>query len=374
MAIETGVSYFSSRTLRHVKDDLREMVDHGCTYAVHCFTETDLAYYGDTMREVVGATREAGLEAWLDPWGLCGIFSGETFSRFPLDHPETRQVLSDGRRAGAACPNQPQTRAFLRGWIEACARSGGEVLFWDEPHFYVGFWRGDLSGAWACRCEVCLSLFRERHGGEMPAEFTAEVRAFREASLLELLNELCRHGHEKGLRNALCLLPTDLAAHGFPQPQERLAHALERRLAEAPSGALEAMLHFGVGDFEGAAAIPDLDVFGCDPYWYLFGTEAEPFVRAYGGAAAEAARRHGRDLQLWVQAFSLPAGREEELREGLRAAEELGATHVAAWSFQGTASMSQIRCARPEVVWRVLGEEFRRLRGTVYTSGKTPEK
>jgi hypothetical protein len=44
-------------------------------------------------------------------------------------------------------------------------------------------------------------------------------------------------------------------------------------------------------------------------------------------------------------------------------AAELGATHVAAWSYEGTASMSQIRCARPEVVWRVLGEAFRDLRG-----------
>ncbi len=117
-----------------------------------------------------------------------------------------------------------------------------------------------------------------------------------------------------------------------------------------------------MGDFEAAAAIPDLDVFGCDPYWYLFGTEAEPFVRAYGESAAQAARKHGRGLQLWVQAFSLPEGREDELRTGLRVAEEVGATHVAAWSFEGTASMSRIRCARPQVVWDVLGEEFRRLR------------
>jgi hypothetical protein len=360
--VETGVSYFSSRTLGHVRADLREMAEHGCSYVVHCFTETDLAYYRDTMRDIVGATREAGLEAWLDPWGVAGIFSGETFTRFPLDHPETWQVLSDGRKVGAACPNHPETRAFLRRWVEASAAAGGEVLFWDEPHFYVGPWRGDLSGAWGCRCDVCRERFRERHGAEMPGEFTPEVRAFREASLLELLSELCRYGREKGMRNALCLLPTDLAAHGFPQQQERLRTALERRLSEAGEGALEAMLHVGVGDFGSAAAIPDLDIFGCDPYWHLFGTEAEPFVRAYGGAAAEAAGKHGRGLQLWLQAFLVPEGREEELRTGVRVAEEVGATHVAAWSFEATASMSQIRCARPDVVWGLLGEEFRRLR------------
>jgi hypothetical protein len=360
--MQTGVSYFSSRVPRHVLGDLREMVDHGCTYVVHCFTETDLAYYRNAMRGVVQATKDAGLEAWLDPWGVAGIFSGETFTRFPLDHPETWQVLSDGRRAPAACPNHQETRKFLHEWVDACAYVGGDVLFWDEPHFWVGLWRGDLSGAWACRCDECQRRFRDTFNYDMPAEFTTDVRKFREASLLDLLTELSRHGHEKGLRNALCLIPTDLEAHGFPEQGHRLRRAIETRLGSAPAGALESMLHFGVGDFDSAAAIPDLDIFGCDPYWYLFGAEPESFMRRYSEEAAEASRKYGRGLQLWVQAFSVPEGREDELRIGLRVAEEVGATHVAAWSFEATASMSQIACARPEVVWSILGEEFRRLR------------
>jgi len=250
----------------------------------------------------------------------------------------------------------------LRDWIDACAAAGGDVLFWDEPHFYVGLWQGDLSGAWGCRCVVCLSLFHERFRQPMPPEFTPEVRTFREASLLDLLTELCRYGHEKGMRNALCLLPTDLSAHGFSQPEERLTRAMERRFDGGPPGSVEAIMHVGVGDMDAAAAIPNLDIFGVDPYWFIFGTDAEPFTRTYGEAARAAAAMHNRDLQLWVQAFSVPEGREEELRTGLRVAGELGATHVAAWSFEATASMSQIRSARPEVVWSLLGEEFRRLR------------
>lgn len=361
--MQTGVSYFSSRTLRHVRADLKDIAEQGCTYVVHCFTETDLAHYRETMREIVQATHDVGLEVWLDPWGVAGVFSGETFTRFPLDHPETWQLLSDGRRVGVACPNHPETRKFLREWVDTCATAGGDVLFWDEPHFYIGLWKGDLSGAWSCRCEVCLGLFRERFGQEMPVEFTAKVRAFREASLLDLLTGLCRAGRERGLRNALCLLPADLRSRGFPEPEQRLRRALERRLIEAPAGAIEAMLHVGVGDFDTAAAIPDLDIFGCDPYWYLFGTDAEAFMRAYGQAAKGASQKHGRGVQLWVQAFSVPEGREDELRTGLRVAAEVGATHVAAWSYEATASMSQIRCARPDLVWRILGEEFRRLRG-----------
>jgi hypothetical protein len=195
----------------------------------------------------------------------------------------------------------------------------------------------------------------------MPREFTPEVKAFRESSLLDLLAELARHGHEKGLRNALCLIPTSLPQHGFPEPQQRLEAALSRRL-EARRRERWRLRYIGVGDFDRAAAIPDLDIFGSDPYWYLFGTPAEPFMRKYGELTVEAARKHGRDVQFWVQAFSVPEGREEELRTGLRVAEELGATHVAAWSYDATRSMSKIACPRADDVWRIIGEEFRRMR------------
>jgi len=360
--METGVSYFSSRDLRHVRADLHEMAATGCTYVVHCFTETDVLYYRDTMREIVIETHNVGMKAWMDPWGLAGIFSGETLTKFPLDHPETWQVLSDRRKVPAACPNHPETRKFMREWVESCAYVGADVLFWDEPHFYVGFWRGDFSGAWACYCEECLRRFQDLNGAEMPREFTAEVKAFREASLLSLLSELCDAGHDKGMRNALCLIPTDLAAHGFPEPEERMRSAMAKRLGDAPRGAVEAVYHVGVGDFDAASAIPALDIFGCDPYWYLFGTDAEAFMREYSRAAAHSATEHGCGLQLWVQAFRVPDGREEELRIGLRVAEEVEASHVAAWSYRATESMSEIACARPDIVWQVVADEFRRLR------------
>jgi hypothetical protein len=356
--METGVAYFSSRDIRHFRSDLREMQEAGCTYIVHCFTETDLAFYRDAVKEIAAATKEAGMEVWFDPWGQAGIFSGETFTRFPLEHPETWQTLSDWRTVPAACPNHPATREFIRSWVDACAEAGGEVLFWDEPHFYSGLWSRDFTPAWGCYCEHC----RERFGGEIPREFAPEVKAFREESLVDLLSEVCRHGHEKGMRNALCLIPTDLPEHGFAEPTERLRSALAGRMEGASESDIDAMMHIGVGDFDRAAAIPDLDIFGTDPYWYLFGVEPERFMRVYSEAAAESAKKHGRQMQLWLQAFRVPAGREEELRMGVQVAEEVGATHLAAWSFRATESMS-IRCADSAKVWGIVEEQFRRVRG-----------
>jgi hypothetical protein len=362
--MKTGVSYFSSRDLRHVRQDLEEMADIGCSYVVHCLTETDLAYYRETMAAIAAATHDLGMQVWYDTWGLAGIFSGETFTRFPLEHPEARQVLSDGRTVGHACPNHPATRAFLREWVDSASAGGGDVIMWDEPHFYAGLFVRDLSPAWACYCETCLALYKDRFGQDIRPEFTPDVKQFREDSLLDLLTEMTRYGHEKGLRNALCPVPTDLETHGFAEPAQRLRSVVESSTPGTPASTVDGLLHIGIGDFDRCAAIPDLDIFGTDPYWYLFGVDPESFMRAYSESAAQACRNHGRELQLWLQAFRVPAGREDELRMGVRVAREAGADYIAAWSFRATESMSQIACQDPEKVWRVLADEFSGVAGS----------
>ena len=362
-SLQAGVSYFSSRDLRHVRQDLEEMAAAGCSYVVHCFTETDLAYYRATVGQVAEATRAAGLEVWYDPWGVSGIFSGESLSRFLVDHPEALQLRSDGRRAPAACPNHPETRRFLFDWVAAAAEAGGQVCFWDEPHFDIPLWRGDRSGAWACRCDHCRDRYREAAGGELPERMDGAVRAFRERALLDLLSTLSAEARRLGMRNALCLLPVDVEGVGLTELAQRIeARWRERGTAEGAADDAP-WRSTGIRDWDGAASIPDLDIFGCDPYWQSFRTEPEPFVRAFTRRTVETARRYGRDVQIWVQAFSVPEGREEELALGLRVAAEEGATHLAAWSFRATESMSSIGCARPEVAWRVVSETFRALRG-----------
>ena len=356
--METGVAYFSARTLRHVRADLEDMVAHHCTYVVHCLTETDLLFYRKAVADAFAATREAGLEVWVDPWAVAALFGGESLSRFLVDHPEALQVLSDGRRAPAACPNHPETRAFLRSWVQAAAESGGQVLFWDEPHFYHGPFHRDFSGAWACACDHCRERFRAAYGRGLPAEMDEEVRAFREASLIDFLAEMAREGRRLGLRNALCLIPVDLESVGLHEEARRLQETMVKLAGPAAAGQL---LEMGVRDWEAAAAIPDLDIFGCDPYWLLFGAQPEPFVRAFTQRTVEVAERHGRQTQIWVQAFAVPEGREEEIRIGLRTAASLGVTHLAAWSYEATASMD-IRCARPDLIWRIVGETFGEMR------------
>ena len=49
--LKTGVSYFGSRIQRHVREDMRDIREHNCNFVVHTFSETDLEFYKDTMKE-----------------------------------------------------------------------------------------------------------------------------------------------------------------------------------------------------------------------------------------------------------------------------------------------------------------------------------
>ena len=53
--MKIGMAYYDSRLLKHVRADLDDMVAHGCTYVVHCLSETDVLFYKESMRAVVAA-------------------------------------------------------------------------------------------------------------------------------------------------------------------------------------------------------------------------------------------------------------------------------------------------------------------------------
>ena len=111
------------------------LAERGFTGVLHTFTENDLAYYRETMREIVAASHEAGLEVQIGPWGVCQMFGGEAESRFTAWHPEVGQVLDDGRGTPSGCPNNPRVREFVRGWIDAAIDTGADRIFCDEPHW-----------------------------------------------------------------------------------------------------------------------------------------------------------------------------------------------------------------------------------------------
>lgn len=325
MSIETGVAYFEGRAPRHTGRDLDDMVESGCSYVVHCYSEFDVRWAKDSMRRLVTDTKARGLGVWLDPWGVGEVFGGEPFSRFGAIHPEARQIDSTGVASSHACLNQPAFRAWVHAWIDAAAEAGGETIFWDEPTWDI---RGDV---WSCRCERCQALFRERTGAAMPLEYVPEVRAFLEASMADLLSDAGRYARSKGLQNALCIMPPEAGNPGFT-------------------------------DWDTAASIDALDNFGTDPYWFSFGGDPAEYVARNTRRTIEVAQRHGLDHHVWIQGFEVPAGREPEVGLAIDAAAGAGACNIAVWSFDGCAALSSCECERPDEVWRVVAEGFRRVR------------
>jgi N-acetylmuramic acid 6-phosphate etherase len=312
-----GCSYFGVRIVRHVERDLEDLVRRGYTGVLHTFSENDLAYYRDTMRKIVEASHALGLEVQTCPWGLGRTFGGEAESRFVTMRPDACQVLDDGRRVAAACLNNPDYRFFCREWADAALEAGADRVFWDEPHWVVPAHVGvDDRSRWGCRCEHC----RERYGAELPAELTADVLAFREASLVDFLGEMVAHVSERGGRSTVCLLP----------------------LVEGPHG---------VADWDAVAALPGLDTLATDPYWKGFGQEAGPFVERMARLVAETAARHGVRPQLWVPGFGLEASDVPDLERAVAGARAAGIDDLWIWGYEACAHMSHLATPDSLQVW-----------------------
>lgn len=306
-----GVSYFGNRILRHAAKDLKGLKQSGFGFVVHTFSENDLLFYAATMKEMVRLTREAGMEAWLDPWGVGRVFGGEAFSYWAARFPEICQRDRAGNPVPAACPNHPKFWELMFGWVEAAAETGARWVFWDEPHFFTSAFIPYPEKPRVCFCEHC----RERRAGRGMEEFLA-------ASVAEFLSGLMAEAARRGLKNAVCLLPPEID----PQPVP----------------------------WEGVARDPNLHNLGTDPYWMLVDRPPEEYVAEYGRKVKALARPRKLATHLWIQGFKVPKGREKEIRVAVEAAVESGVTAVAFWGFDACGHMSAIAPDDPAATWKAI--------------------
>src|SRR5262245_29210319 len=120
---KTGAAYFGNRFLAHAKEDLA-VLSGCCDYVVHTLSEHDLYFHKAALATIFAETRRRGLELWVDPWGLGGVFGGESLSRFLLQHPDDWQVVSNGKRVPNACLNSRAFRDFVKEWVLTAADMG----------------------------------------------------------------------------------------------------------------------------------------------------------------------------------------------------------------------------------------------------------
>lgn len=324
MTVERGIAYFvRNRRPEVAKQDLQAIKEAGCDYVVHFFTEFDQVFFKDSVAEIIALTKDAGLKAYVDPWALGGFICTK-YTLFPLDHPEACQTWSDGKPLMQACPNHPVFHDHVRRWLDDAAQIGGETIFWDEPHL------ARTEDRWACWCEVCRKGFEERYGHPMPNEMTDEVIAFRRDSLINFFDMATREAKDRGLDNCICLLP-------FDQPED------------------------GFGDWSQIAALPALDIFGTDPYWYNRPVDLETHVRSFSEKAVALATEYGKTPQIWLQGFKVPKGKEHEIEQAAQIAVQAGARNIAVWVDKyGTGDNN--RSDDPEAVWQVTSRLFQSIR------------
>jgi N-acetylmuramic acid 6-phosphate etherase len=316
-ASRAGSSYFGVRIPRHARRDMADLAARGYKGVLHTFSENDLAYYRDTMADIVAASHAEGLFVQASPWGLGRTFGGEAESRWVAFHPEECQVLDDGRRVAAACLNSAAYRGFLKEWADWVLECGVDSVFWDEPAWVVPVHVGIEDAArWTCRCDRCA----ERFGGPIPGELTPETTRFREESVVDFLRELVAYVAERGGANTVCLLPS-----------------------------LEGTQ--GLADWDEVAALPGLAILATDPYWKHWDGAAEPFVRRFARLLRETAGRHDVGAQLWVPSFGLTRDDIPDLEAAVEATRDEGVYDLWTWGYEACRHMTHLATPDSWLVW-----------------------
>ncbi len=318
-----GASYFGNRILRHVAADMDALAADGFTGVLHTVSENDLAHYREQMRRIVEVSHDAGLEVQLGPWGLAGVFGGEAESAWVMRNPERVQELDDGTRVGAGCLSDPALRAFVRSWAEAAVEMGADRVFWDEPHWAYPPHFGRSSERWACRCVHCRNAFAERFGHAMPTAWTEEVQAFREAMLVDFVNEMVAEVDRLGATSTVCLLP----------------------LTSGP---------LGLADWDPVAAAPGLSTLATDPYWKAFDRPVVPFVSECSARVRELAATHDLTPQIWIQGFGLGPDDAHDIEAAVATARQEGITDLWTWGFEACGHLTGLGTRDPERVWSTL--------------------
>ncbi len=313
--IKFGVSYFSTRDKRHFAIDLKEIKEAGFKYVIHTFSERDFEFYRDSVKELVSMTKDAGLSALADPWGVLRLFGGEEYSKWIYIHPEIRQIKHNGEEGYGACPNNSKTIELLEEWIDAVADMNFDGIFWDEIHL------DDI----ACFCEVCSDLFVDEYGGRMDLAPSVILREFGAISKRRLMEHLFSYAKRKGLSNTLCVLP-----------------------------------NISVEELESFVYMRDLDVFSLDPYPSVLKSNFIKFMEKHVPYLFEKAKRRGLETELWVQGFSLTNEEVSYIDSFFSLIRNVPVDRVAIWSFRATESMSYIRPENPELLWNKFLSYMRR--------------
>lgn len=317
--LELGVAYHGNRMLQHVKDDMRDIVAHNMNLVVHMFTHNDMKRHKNVMKDIFDVTRDAGLDFWVDNWGLPGM-PGDA-SHFAGYFPDSRRVLSNGEIDPVGiCFASEDFIKFTKDWIDMVGEAGGKKLFWDEPHYHTA-----PDGTYACCCDRCKKRFYDKFGYEMPKTANADVEQHRIDVMSDYFRQITDYSHKYGMENISCLM---VQSRGF----------------------LDAIID-----------LPHMDNIGVDPYWV--GSERHPYNYVYDSTKeyVDILAAHGKSTHSWIQTFNNKAGHEDEIYLATDAAYDAGARTILAWSYRG-GEACDYRADNTDLTWHITGDAMRRVK------------
>jgi len=327
--LKLGVAYHGNRMLKHVREDMLDIIHHNFNLVVHMFSHNDWDRHKNIMKEIVEISQEVGLEVWIDNWGLGGPPGDK--SHFLSYYPNAHQVYSNGEIDPVrVCLNNKDFRNFTKEWIDVVEFIGGKSIFWDEPHLVGKDFENGRPKVWTCCCKTCQKLFEEKYGKKMPTEWTEEVERFRIDTVVDYFREVTAYSKGKGMYNAVCVMLGD--SYGI-----------------------------NLNTIDQIAGLDTLDNIGSDPYWLGHeGVEPYSFVYEATKKNLKICDKFKKDHNIWIQCYGTPRGREEEIIYATDAAYDAGARTILAWGYHGS-DANDYRARNPELTWKVTGDAMYRI-------------
>ncbi len=329
MTLKTGVSYFGVRNPEYVKVDLQIIASLGYTHILHTFSEEDMEYYQESVREIIKKSSAYGLKVYVSPWGVGRVFGGEAFSEFAARNHDSAQKNNLDRPLVASCPNSPKFREYMHHWIDLVCSMEIETVFWDEPHF---FFDPDFPDEWACSCYTCQKKFRQAYNHSMPSSITKSIQEFRANSLYDFLEDMTQKVRGHGKRNTLCL--------------HRKDHKNEH------------------DNWEQLSKLPYVDELSTDPSWKKGArtTEISQNYHKTSQYLKELSIRENKEAQIWVKNYNILKNNEDSVVAATYAAYNEGIENIFSWSYLGSQYLSKLKSDDPEKVWVLQTDAFDEIR------------
>lgn len=323
--MQLGISYFGNRITKHYQRyDLPEIVDLGCDYVLHTYSENDFEFYEETIGELVNLSHQVGLQVYLDPWGIGGVFGGEAYSNFLIQHRDAWQIDQYGNFQPRACLRNPEFMSYMRTWIASAVKLGADCVFWDEPKLTLPSFT-NVQESSSCYCKQCKNDFEEKYSYPIYAAPADQIQTFQEESLINFIGFMSQEVKSRGLKNAICFAPPTL------------------------SSSTPAIWHE-------IAAAPAIDILGVTPYWGLVEEDPFTYVTKWSNEIVELSTQHGKTAQVWLQGFGFKRGKEIEIRLAGKAIEQSKVESVAIWGYKGCHHMSKLRSIDSIKSWDMLKE------------------